>query len=77
MSPSKIVFLSFYGLGVVSTLLNYHKQYGASPFSLAGIIDCFVVPLILAAVFTGIYKVINKLVKKIKSFNEKNKGERS
>jgi len=67
MKNRKNIFWIVYAITVVSTVLNYRNTYGMSVFSIAGIIDCFIVPLIEAAIITGLitlaFKVFNKLTK--------------
>ena len=67
MKNRKNIFWIVYAITVVSTLLNYRNTYGMSVFSIAGIIDCFIMPLIGAAIITGLitlaFKVFNKLTK--------------
>ena len=67
MQNRKNVFWITYAIIVASTVLNYKKQYGASVLSLAGIIDCFAVPFIGAAVVTALislgFRLFHKFVK--------------
>jgi hypothetical protein len=70
MKNRKYMFGFFYVLGILGTAPSYTKQYGGSIFSLAGIIDCFVVPLIGAAVFTAIVSIGLKILKKLKRNSE-------
>jgi hypothetical protein len=70
MKNRKYVFGIFYILGIFGTAPSYTKQYGGSIFSLAGIIDCFVVPLIGAAVFTAVVSIGVRIFKKFKKTSE-------
>jgi len=61
--PSNTFFI-LYVLAVLGTISTYSKNYGASVFSPAGIIDCFAAPALGAALFTGLIKFGISLYKK-------------
>jgi hypothetical protein len=65
MEEKSNVFIGLYVLNVLISVLNYKKTYGGSVFSIAGIIDNFVVTLLPAALLTGLILLIQRLYKRI------------
>ena len=64
--PSNLFFIIF-GLGVFGSVTTYSKNYGGSVLSLAGIIDCFAVPALAAAIFSGLVTFGTSIYDKFKS----------
>ena len=71
MGKFKFVFIPIYILSVIGSVQNYEKDYGGSVFSLAGIVDNFILNILIAGIWTGLIYLIYRLFLKV---FKKNKG---
>ncbi len=59
------VFVGIYLFSVLGSVQNYSKQYGMDVLSPIGIFDNFVFNLLPAAIFTGLWVLVHKIILRV------------
>jgi hypothetical protein len=59
------VFVGIYLFSVLGSVQNYSKQYGMDVLSPIGIFDNFVFSLLPAAIFTGLWVLVHKIILRV------------